>query len=346
MSVICVYNNERIFTECLAASLKGASSIELVAIDNRSQAFRSAGAALNYGAGKAQGVVLAFCHQDVFFLDVTALLHAANALMSHPDVGILGSAGVDATGVRGHIMDRFVMLATPLTDWERVDSVDELLFMTTKELWQQEPITEEAPLAWHGYAVEYGLRHRNLGVYVADIPLIHHSHSSNLTGLRQAHEHLAQTYAEDLPIYTSTGTITRDYLQPSRWAHRGLATKLRRTVRALAPTHYSVDVRDPDQLIRVLRADHVHVVNSTILGATPHSVSLCTVQRQNIPFTYWHIPVEDIDHAVSDFLTKPGTVVIATNLSRDTYSRLRESQKPVRYGRLGGSAEFWVIAAT
>jgi hypothetical protein len=156
-----VYNNERIFTKRLAASLKNAPSIELMAVDNRTQAFWSAGAALNYGAGKARGSVLAFCHQDIFFLDVTALLSAANKLIEHSSDFIVGSAGVDATGWQGHMMDRFVMLATPLTDWNWVDSLDELLFMVTKKQWQQQPITEEAPLAWYGYAVEYGLRHRN-----------------------------------------------------------------------------------------------------------------------------------------------------------------------------------------
>ncbi len=129
-----------------------------------------------------------------------------------------------------------------------------------------------------------------IGVYVADIPLIHHSHSSHLMGLRQVHEHLARMYPERLPIYTSTGTITRDYLQPSRWVHRGLATKLRHAVHTSVPLLYPVDVREPDPLVRALRAEHVHVVNPTILGTTSGSVSLCTIQYQHIPFTYWHIP--------------------------------------------------------
>lgn len=38
------------------------------------------------------------------------------------------------------------------------DSLDEMLFLALRRLVLQEPLTESPEMAWHAYAVEYGLR--------------------------------------------------------------------------------------------------------------------------------------------------------------------------------------------
>ena len=49
--------------------------------------------------------------------------------------------------------------------------------MARRNVVQREQLSESSELAWHAYAVEYGLRVRTLGLRVCavDIPLTHHS---------------------------------------------------------------------------------------------------------------------------------------------------------------------------
>ena len=99
ISIICVYNNERILRNCLLKSLSDQKTdFELITIDNTENRFRSAAAALNWGGKQTAGDYLMFVHQDVdlcsdsWFDDIEALLD------SLPDLGIAGVAGVRERG--------------------------------------------------------------------------------------------------------------------------------------------------------------------------------------------------------------------------------------------------------
>ncbi len=71
-----------------------------------------------------------------------------------------------------------------------VDSLDEVLFMMRRDQILRHPLSEEADLSWHAYAVEYGARLRSMGyrVAVANIPLTHNSLTINLDRLAEAHQ--------------------------------------------------------------------------------------------------------------------------------------------------------------
>lgn len=121
---------------------------------------------------------------------------------------------------------------------------------------------------------------------------------------------------------------------------------LRRSVRSLLPWFFPVDIREPDPFIHALRPTQVHVVSCSLPYTSPHVTALCTVHRQNIPFTYWNVPLESLESVVFGFLSSRGNVVVATNLSRDIYQRLRHSQRPLRQGSFGDTGAWSIMAST
>ena len=86
--------------------------------------------------------------------------------------------------VVGRIRDRVTLIGEPVTGVRPVASLDEVLFLARRDQLLDEPITEEPALAWHAYAVEYGLRIGRYGGRVAavDVPLTLHE----LRGRRHA----------------------------------------------------------------------------------------------------------------------------------------------------------------
>ena len=103
-------------------------------------------------------------HQDVYLHSLTALEEAAGRLANDESIGLLGALGVTSEGgFVGRVRDRVFLGGAPAREPTTVDSVDELLFMVPRRLLVREPLTEDPELAWHAYAVEYGLRVRARG---------------------------------------------------------------------------------------------------------------------------------------------------------------------------------------
>ena len=147
---------------------------------------------------------LVFVHQDVYLHSLAALEAAAGVLADDPGIGLLGAFGVDASG------SWWVVSATASssrarrsTDRPRSHSLDEVLFMAPRALVLREPLSEAPELAWHAYAIEYGLRVRSLGLRVCatDIPLTHNSATVNLDRLDVAYEAVAGQYPEEVPLH-------------------------------------------------------------------------------------------------------------------------------------------------
>ena len=230
VSIICVYNNPAVREQCLDRSIEAlsadAADVEYLPIENVSKTYQSAGAALNYGASLAKNDVVVFAHQDVYLHSLNALKNAAGQMMAE-HVGLLGAVGVRADKLLiGRIRDRVTLAGEPVDRLEDVDSLDEVLFMAPRAQLLKEPLTESPDLAWHAYAVEYGLRMRRSGLKtcVADIPITHNSLSVNLERLKEAHQAVARSYPDLLPVITTCGTIsakTAHQDRPPRFAaHR------------------------------------------------------------------------------------------------------------------------------
>jgi hypothetical protein len=242
ISVICVYNNEAVRRDCLDRSLadySGPVDVDYIPIDNREHHFSSAGAALNEGVRRARHELLALVHQDVYLHSVDRLV-SAGADVLDGGWGLLGANGVSEDGVSvGRLRDRSQMLGCSAPAPVDVDSVDEVLFLVPRQLLLDHPLSEDADLAWHAYAVEYSLRLRRLGkrVGAVDLAITHNSLTVNLDRLDVAHRRVGAVYQDLRPIRTTCGTIG---VRESRWrdlpvvrAHRWRLRWLRESLVAL-----------------------------------------------------------------------------------------------------------------
>ena len=227
MSIICVFNDERVRVQCLDSSIERHRSevddLDYVVVDNRDGAFSSAGAAFNVGTSRARHDHLVFVHQDVVLHSLTALERAAAILEADQGIGLVGAIGVERGGrLVGRIRDRGALLGEHTDGPVEVDSVDEVLFIVPRRVFDRERLSEAPNFAWHGYAVEYGLRLRRRGLRacVVDVPLTHNSLSTNVEHLDSAYDELASAYPGALPVRTPSRIITRF----------GLARRLQRLI--------------------------------------------------------------------------------------------------------------------
>lgn len=237
VSIVCVYNNVDVLRSCLQRSIDfhqhEAPDTELIAVDNTEGRFKTAGAALNHGASLARHDVVAFSHQDVYFHSLAALERSASLLVDHDKIGMLGAVGIRADGsIAGRVRDRVVLLGDVLDAPVDVDSLDEVVFLVPRAQLARMPLTESTQLAWHAYAVEYGMRLRvnGLRVTAGHIPITHNSLTINLDRLDVAHDTVGAHYPQLLPLQTTCGVIHRvrgkkrgaKILQEHRWRYRWL----------------------------------------------------------------------------------------------------------------------------
>jgi hypothetical protein len=219
LSIICVFNDAPVREQCLDSSIERHRSevddLDYVVVDNREGAFPSAGAAFNAGASRARNEYLVFVHQDVVLHSLTALERAARFLEADHGIGLLGAFGVERGGrLVGRVRDRVVLIGERTDRPVDVDSIDEVLFIVPRRVFDRERLSETPEFAWHAYAVEYGLRLRRNGLRVCsvDVPLTHNSLSINIANIEAAYAELARAYPGALPVRTPSRTISRSAL--------------------------------------------------------------------------------------------------------------------------------------
>ena len=247
VTVVCVFNDPEVRARCLDRSLTTllptAPGTEYLPLDNTTGRFASAGEALNAGARLAHNPVVAFAHQDVVLHSLVALEEAAAALVADPTLGALGPVGIDRRGeVIGRLRDRVVLLGREIDRPTPVDSLDEVLFLATRERLLDEPLSQDPDLAWHAYAVEYALRARRDGLRVAaaPIPVTHNSLTINLARLDEAHAAIAALHPDALPVTTTCGTVRSDVERGRPMAHPAHLARLARSPRLRDPLSAAV----------------------------------------------------------------------------------------------------------
>ena len=184
--------------------------LDYVLVDNSDGSIPSAGAAFNIAASRARHDYLVFVHQDVALHSLTALERAAGAMAADHGIGLAGALGVERGGrLVGRVRDRGALIGNHNTGPADVDAIDEVLFIVPRRVFDVERLSEVPELAWHAYAVEYGVRLRDAGLRVCgvDVPLTHNSLSTNTAHLDAAHAEIARTYPHALPVRTPNGVI-------------------------------------------------------------------------------------------------------------------------------------------
>lgn len=361
VSIICVFNDPEVRRHCLDRSIEQlraeAIDIDYVPVDNVDSAFDSAGAALNHGATLARNDYFVFVHQDVYLHSVRALEQAAGLLADDGSLGLIGAIGITAEGrLLGQIRDRVVLLGESAPEPVDVDSVDEVLFMTSRVNLKAEPLTELPELAWHAYAVEYGLRMRALGkrVVATNLAVSHNSLTINLAKLDAAHTRVGSAYPAALPVRTTCGTITSAttgstkpaLLRAHRWRYPWLKESLlahrgRRAARG--GTFVLSDIRrDIDDAIAG-RPEPLAVVNLVeSYDAFPDDGSPLTLLRRGQPIEPSTLPRPELAGLLASW--QSDTSMLVTNLRDSDLAAAAGTIPPDR--RLAGYHEgigYWLL---
>ena len=168
ISVVCVYNDERVLGDVLLKSLRAQSvHFELIALDNTEGRFKSAAEALNHGGARASGDYIMFVHQDVWLASDSWLQDTERLLRSLPDLGVAGVAGVDGRGRTWR--ERFkwsfeTFDAEPA--WsevggverpEEVQTLDECVLVVPPPVFEKHHFDEEVFDGWDSYGADYCL---------------------------------------------------------------------------------------------------------------------------------------------------------------------------------------------
>jgi Glycosyltransferase like family len=360
LSVVCVYNNPAVRRQCLDRSIevlsREATDVEYIPIDNVNGTYPSAGTALNHGVSLARNDVVAFVHQDVYLHSLTALTVAAGQVITE-GFGLLGAVGVHSDGrIVGRIRDRVVLLGDAVASPTDVDSVDEVLFLAPRSLLLRDPLTESCNMAWHAYAVEYGLRVRRRGLRsgVANMPLTHNSLTTNLDRLDEAHQAIAASYSDMLPVRTTCGMITArtedgggNRLPSQRWRYPWLRESLimRNIGKTVVPrAAVLADIRrDVDDLIDRSPGRQLHILNNLqgrrFMDAGANPLEL-TRRNGNVAIAACDMP--DIVAALRN--ASSSSWLLLTNLSRMDLLLLGP-QLPAASGVLGfhTGIGFWFL---
>lgn len=181
-SIVCVWNDKKILSECLLNGLKDQTiEYELILIDNSNKKFISAAEALNKGGKLAQGNFIIFVHQDIDLRNKKWLELSENILRELPNLGVAGVAGKkDNSGVFTNILHGMPERYAGKYRFNgsiKVQTIDECMIIIPKMVFRKLNFDEDVCDDWHLYGVEYCLTIKKLGydVYILPLTLWHRS---------------------------------------------------------------------------------------------------------------------------------------------------------------------------
>lgn len=219
ISIVLVYNNERVLNEILLESLKNQTAkFEIITIDNTKGQFKSAAEALNYGAKKARGKYIMFIHSDVELASNKWLEDTEKLLDGLLDLGIAGIAGMKDGEKKtfkerkaGYISDCGHMWGKPFQEPVEVQTLDELLLIMPKSIFNKIQFDEKIFDGWHCYGADYCLsvKQKGLKAYVIPAFVYHRSLMTNVGQLLEYQQRLYDKHKRNYKhIYMTCGEIS------------------------------------------------------------------------------------------------------------------------------------------
>lgn len=183
ISIVCVYNDEKKLNALLLKSLKNQTShYQLILVDNTNNEFKSAAAALNSGAEKANGNYIMFVHQDVDLLSDRYLEEIEPMLKTLPNLGVAGVAGKSSRNKS--VMTNICQGIPPrpggelkISEPTKVQTLDECLVLIPRSVFNEIKFDNLVCDNWHLYAVDYCLTVKKIGLesYVIPSNIYHES---------------------------------------------------------------------------------------------------------------------------------------------------------------------------
>ena len=216
ISVICCWNNLDILNRDLVPSINRqnhSGAIEKIYFDNTECCYNNAADALNHCADIATGDIFIFIHQDVELLGdnfFEKLLIHIDQLSNMGAAGIVGAIGPDRRKrIRGRCIQGLNIDNTfmPIESIEKVQTLDELLLITSKVVFQKikfDPITCNS---WDLYGVDYCLRCSEHGYvnYVLPLAVRHASWGRLGPSYYKTLKNLIKRHSSIKIIYTTCG---------------------------------------------------------------------------------------------------------------------------------------------
>jgi glycosyltransferase involved in cell wall biosynthesis len=250
ISIVCVYNDERILKEYLLDSLENQTSqYELILMNNTQGEFKSAAEALNRGGVNAKGKYIMFVHQDVHLRSNSWLETTEKLLDSIANLGIAGTAGARAgkprrmwelvTNIEQGIPPMNIPSAVPLREPVKVQTLDESLIIIPRPVFDRLHFDEEVCDDWHLYAVDYSLSVARLAFDVYVIPaFIHHRSigkpNENVWQVIRSMRILPSGYYRTVgKLSKKHGSYTKDVYATTGWWSNTYPVTLRRATEVL-----------------------------------------------------------------------------------------------------------------
>jgi len=291
ISVVCVYNNQRILRDVLLKSLDTQTvNFELITLDNTDNKYCSAAEALNCGGEKGKGEYIMFAHQDIWLDSNSWLEEAEKVLASIPDLGIAGIHGVSEKD-----RDRYQRFKTSILELsgkyglaekpEEVQTLDECLLIVPRSVFAGIQFDEKVFDGWDCYGADYCLSVSRLGLkaYVIPIPCSHSCvrFDNRLWEYRELLKFQKRLYSKHKknykPIYTGFGEINWRQLRRSE------------LVQSLGPVINKL-LSDSNTILKRELSGYYTLLD---LGCGHHS----PIQRFNIPFT---VGIELFDRSLQE----------------------------------------------
>jgi hypothetical protein len=213
ISLITVYNNEKLLNEMMASVKKQNNvAIDLVMINNINGKFTSAAKALNYGVTKARSDVYVFLHQDIEFLDENVLNQIYDYAVKNKNI-VFGSAGVQDKNIYkspkvlsdmcGENGEKYGTIIKPT----RAFTLDECLIACHKNCFDTIKFDENICNGWHLYGADLCLQAQvddNLDVVALPMNVWHKSNGNADKAYFKTQNKLGAKYRKYFKIINTT----------------------------------------------------------------------------------------------------------------------------------------------
>ena len=210
LTIVCCYNDiNQLQNDLLKTLNEQTVACETILIDNRDKKFKSASAALNYGASLVETKYVLFSHQDIYFTDNNALKEIYEYFVEL-DGSVIGVAGVklDTVGTYTtvvHGVNKIPAGRHKIKKPVKVASIDECIFGMNIDVYNKLLFDEKNFDNWHLYAIDMCYNAYSNGIEVYSIPSkIWHKSEGNLNhSFFVGFKRLRDKYGDDFDLIKS-----------------------------------------------------------------------------------------------------------------------------------------------